>query len=800
MPKFYPHLGREMSEMPLVGITVSRDRPTLIGNAMVVSRGLVDSGRLSSWPIIHLPHRVPGEAILTSEARLPGHEPLDPHAYEDGRIRVGMAVRKGTVLARIYGLRKFEAMRHEEQLVAAIFSDGASLLRDLSLSWPYPEEGIVLASWFDGLMIWLTVAVCCPLRQGDVLQDGASQRQYTVIQVADQLEGDALTLPEAVLATNLYLKRLTRFAAEICTGRASGESTFVSQVPALESPHPPFCLTATDLSVLWQAGLRRVCWEIATLRSDYTAACAAVRFIWRGDEKAPVVGLPQTTKNLFAMLQAMALAPELVNDDGQPVPLEQGDVPANLSLQIRFADEAAILAWSRGEVTKKAIVNDRGRLVPGGLLCQRIFGPTADFRCGCREPQSGPPGNRCPRCGVEFTRQTVRFERFGHIRLAQPVVHPWALAEIGNRLALSPDQVGVLMSGGLALPPAADWREQLREIRLGRPPAGWLTGPAALSWLNDQCAGGLVRYFLSVLPVLPAALRPEFFSEAQQVYLTSDLNDHYRGILTTNRSLRRYLERGAAPAVIARAAQTLQGKVVLLFTNQLFMHQVGLGLTGSTNCPLIDLTAAVDTAWQAIVTRPVNYVLHGVVIPEARLEPHQVGLPAAAALEWLKHHLMRQLVNNQAAGTIKEAMEQVEAARAEAVGLLPAVLADQKVVVLSRTDGGAVVTVLEPVLTDGLAISLPAATATRLDITFAGESISVHLPITPAARAEAAAFAAGRLGLTVTGRDPVPYYVGSAADDDRLLDPQASLVALLLAERQVPLNVFHRTLLGFLPD
>ncbi|MBY0460953.1 MAG: DNA-directed RNA polymerase subunit beta', partial [Gemmataceae bacterium] len=69
--------------------------------------------------------------------------------------------------------------------------------------------------------------------------------------------------------------------------------------------------------------------------------------------------------------------------------------------RIRLAGPADIRGWSSGEVENpKTIDPTTGRPVPGGLHCERIFGPVGD-------------------------RERVRGRRAGHIELSAPVVHTW---------------------------------------------------------------------------------------------------------------------------------------------------------------------------------------------------------------------------------------------------------------------------------------------------------------------------------------------------------------------------------------
>jgi len=113
------------------------------------------------------------------------------------------------------------------------------------------------------------------------------------------------------------------------------------------------------------------------------------------------------------------------------------------SIRLSLASPDKILEWSYGEVKKPETLNYR-TLKPekDGLFCAKIFGPVKDYECLCgKYKKKKYEGTICDRCGVEVTRSDVRRERFGHIKLASPVVHIWYLkstpSKIGNLLGLT---------------------------------------------------------------------------------------------------------------------------------------------------------------------------------------------------------------------------------------------------------------------------------------------------------------------------------------------------------------------------
>jgi DNA-directed RNA polymerase subunit beta' len=108
------------------------------------------------------------------------------------------------------------------------------------------------------------------------------------------------------------------------------------------------------------------------------------------------------------------------------------------SVSITVASPETIRSWSRGEVKNPETINYRTfKPEPGGLFCQKIFGPVRDYECACgKYKRIKFKDVVCDRCGVEVTVARVRRERMGHIELAVPVSHIWFLKSMPSRLGL----------------------------------------------------------------------------------------------------------------------------------------------------------------------------------------------------------------------------------------------------------------------------------------------------------------------------------------------------------------------------
>ena len=115
----------------------------------------------------------------------------------------------------------------------------------------------------------------------------------------------------------------------------------------------------------------------------------------------------------------------------------QGKLKTHVSsVKIRVPSPKEILSWSERRLPNSTLVgkidnahtveHDTLRPVSGGLFCERIFGPIATNVCACLR-RKGWNEDYCKVCEVQFTKSRLRRYQMGHILLAAPVIHIWAL-------------------------------------------------------------------------------------------------------------------------------------------------------------------------------------------------------------------------------------------------------------------------------------------------------------------------------------------------------------------------------------
>ena len=125
----------------------------------------------------------------------------------------------------------------------------------------------------------------------------------------------------------------------------------------------------------------------------------------------------------------------------------------------------------------------------GTLEDQAIFGPLRDFECACGKYRGTKyKGMICDGCGVKVTTTASRRQRFGHIDLPAPTVHP--LGQGTERLSAIPVLPAVF-----------------RESRGGQVLAAHYDGLVRLALADsvETLAAGLGRLMEVLLPIATAA-------------------------------------------------------------------------------------------------------------------------------------------------------------------------------------------------------------------------------------------------------------------------------------------------------
>jgi len=461
------------------------------------------------------------------------------------------------------------------------------------------------------------------------------------------------------------------------------------------------------------------------------------------------------------------------------------------SMQIGIASPEKIREWSYGEVLKPETINYRTQKPePGGLFCEKIFGPTKDWECHCgKYKRIRYKGVICEKCGVEVTKAKVRRERMGHIELAAPVSHIWYFRGVPSRISLMADispkeleQVLYFVSHIVLDPgevPEIHKKQVLtdREYRelcekYGSKAFRVGMGAEAIKELlieidldkeskilKDIVANSvgqkrlravkrleIVEAFrisgnrpewmiLDVIPVLPPELRPMIQLDGGR-FATSDLNDLYRRVINRNNRLKHLKELGAPDTIIHNEKRMLQEAVDALIDN----GRRGKAVSGNRDLKSLSsmLRGKQGRFRQNLLGKRVDYSGRSVIVVGPELKLYQCGLPKEMAVELFKPFVMNKLVERNICHNIKSAKRFVESMKPQVWDILEEVIKDHPVL-LNRapTLHRLGIQAFEPVLVEGRAIKLHPLACGAFNADFDGDQMAVHVPLSIEAQAEA---------------------------------------------------------------
>ncbi len=455
------------------------------------------------------------------------------------------------------------------------------------------------------------------------------------------------------------------------------------------------------------------------------------------------------------------------------------------SLRLKIASPETIRNWSHGEVTKPETINYRTQKPErDGLFCERIFGPVKDYECNCgKYKKLRYKGIVCDRCGVEVTTSAVRRERMGHIELAVPVAHTLFYKVPPSKTALLLDlsinqvesilnyETYVVLEPGNSSLHRDDLLSEEDYYQQKGDYTGFLadTGASVLKRLLidldlDELAAELkarikhetsrrapllrrlrvVEGFrnsgnrpewmvLEVLPVIPPDLRPLVSLEGGR-YATSDLNDLYKRVIIRNNRLKHLLNIKTPEIILKNEKRMLQDAVDTLFDNERRTKPV----MGRGNHPLKSLCESLrgkeGRFRRNLLGKRVDYSGRSVIVVDPNLTLHQCSLPKEMALELFKPMILRRLEERKLVESERGAKKLYKRETPEVWEVLEEVTKNQPVF-LNRapTLHRVSVQAFYPVLSESRAIGIHPLVCPPFNADFDGDTMSVHVPLTPEA-------------------------------------------------------------------
>ena len=461
-------------------------------------------------------------------------------------------------------------------------------------------------------------------------------------------------------------------------------------------------------------------------------------------------------------------------------------------VSITVASPDTIRSWSKGEVKNPETINYRTfKPEPGGLFCQKIFGPVRDYECACgKYKRIKYKGVVCDRCGVEVTVSRVRRDRMGHIELAVPVSHIWFLKSMPSRLGLLLnmtakslervlyyEQYMVTDPGSTPLEEKQllsdkEYREAQDEFgdefeaKMGaeavRDVLARIDLEDELEDLYEQMhetkskqikkklasrlkvTQGFIKsgaspewMVLDSIPVIPPDLRPLVPLEGGR-FATSDLNDLYRRVINRNNRLKNLLQLKTPDVIIHNEKRMLQEAVDALFDN----GRHGRAITGSGNRALKSLSDMLKGKQgrfrQNLLGKRVDYSGRSVIVIGPELKLHQCGIPKKMALILFEPFIIRRLKELGFVHTVRGARKMIESRSPEVWDILEEVTKGHPVL-LNRapTLHRLSIQAFEPVLIEGNAIRVHPLVCTPYNADFDGDQMAVHVPLSVEAIMEA---------------------------------------------------------------
>nr|YP_010133677.1 RNA polymerase beta' subunit [Nitzschia supralitorea]QWM93167.1 RNA polymerase beta' subunit [Nitzschia supralitorea] len=241
---------------------------------------------------------------------------------------------------------------------------------------------------------------------------------------------------------------------------------------------------------------------------------------------------------------------------------------------------------------------------------------------------------------------------------------------------------------------------------------------------------------LSILPVIPPALRPMIQLEGGR-FATSDLNELYRRIITRNNRLLRLLEIDAPQLIIRNEKRLLQEAVDTLIDN----GKRGKIVLSANNRPLKSLSDIIKGKHgrfrQNLLGKRVDYSGRSVIVVGPTLKLNQCGLPFEMAIELFQPFVIRELINQGLANNMKIAKNLMQQEELIIKPVLELILKNHPIF-LNRapTLHRLGIQAFEPILVKGRAIKLHPLVCSAFNADFDGDQMAVHIPLSKEAQAE----------------------------------------------------------------
>lgn len=247
--------------------------------------------------------------------------------------------------------------------------------------------------------------------------------------------------------------------------------------------------------------------------------------------------------------------------------------------------------------------------------------------------------------------------------------------------------------------------------------------------------------FLSVIPVIPPAIRPMVALEGGR-HATSDVNDLYRRVINRNNRLKKLKEIGAPDVILRNEKRILQEAVDALIDNSI-AGQDAPAMSQAQRRALKSLSDNLKSKQglfrQNLLGKRVDYSARSVIVVGPTLRLNQCGLPKHMALELFRPFVISKIIARELAYNIRGANKLIEDGIPEVWAILEEVIKG-KYVLLNRapTLHRLGIQAFMPVLIEGNAIQVHPLVCPAFNADFDGDQMGVYVPLSEVSQKEAA--------------------------------------------------------------
>jgi DNA-directed RNA polymerase subunit beta' len=257
--------------------------------------------------------------------------------------------------------------------------------------------------------------------------------------------------------------------------------------------------------------------------------------------------------------------------------------------------------------------------------------------------------------------------------------------------------------------------------------------------------------FLTVIPVIPPALRPMVALDGGR-HATSDLNDLYRRVINRNNRLKKLKEIGAPDVILRNEKRILQEACDALIDNSIAKQNDSQAVSASQKRALKSLSDNLKSKQglfrQNLLGKRVDYSGRSVIVVGPNLKLNQCGLPKHMALELFRPFVISKILETELAYNIRGANRLIEEGIPEVWAILEEVIRG-KYVLLNRapTLHRLGIQAFNPILIEGNAIQVHPLVCTGFNADFDGDQMAVYVPLGAMAQKEAADYMASNKNL-----------------------------------------------------